>query len=844
MPKSDGKVIIDTLIDTNGFDKGMNAMKKQTSGLSKAVGKLGLAIGAAFAVGKLVQFGKEAIELGSDLQEVQNVVDVTFTTMSDKVDEFAKKATETAGLSETMAKRYTGTFGAMAKAFGFTEKESFDMSTSLTRLAGDAASFYNITQDEAYTKLKSVFTGETEALKDLGVVMTQNALDSYAMTKGYGKTTKAMTEQEKVALRYSFVLDQLSAASGDFQRTSDGWANQMRIFRLNMDSIKANIGQALINVFTPLLKTINTVISKIAQLSSYFVAFSELLVGKSTSSDGGSPGEISKELAGIQSGYEGIADATEAANKANKGYLSGLDEIRTFNNQDKGDAANIGSTGVIDIAGSGSVSKQAGGVSEAIGVLSNKLKSIDFSNLIESFDQFKDALSPVTDLISNALLWCYENILLPLAEWTIEEGLPYALSAVAEALELVQIVAEKLNPKLDRIKDHLDEFGNKVRTVIGSATGSFRGIIKFLKGVFTGDWRTALEGLKGYTEEIGDGVGIVMERNLPTSFRFMYNGAKGWLDKLGISSKDVFNKLKESVSNSLSKTLSDSRTYWSNIYSNASQQASNIRNSVTNAYNDLKNRVSNKVSELYGSLHGTWSSISSNASQWASYAYNSITGTYNNMKSRVSDTVSNLYGSLHSTWGSIGSNASQWASWIYSTLYNKFTNVKNAVTNIFGSMGNGIKNGINSVIYVINRMISGVTSGINSIISALNGLSFSLPNWLKYVPGASQFAGKYFGLNIGYVGTPQIPYLATGAVIPPNAPFMAMLGDQKHGRNLEMPENLLRQIVREESGNGNRGGNATYRFTGQINRRVLFDEFIEEAKLRQIQTGRNPLEFA
>ena len=205
--KSDGTVYIDTLVDTKGFGKGMDSMKSQVGGLTGAFKKLGIAIGAAFAIKQLVQFGQKAIELGSDLQEVENVVGSVFTTMSDQVDEFAKNAAETAGLSETMAKRYTGTFGAMAKAFGFAESESFAMSTALTQLAGDVASFYNITQDEAYTKLKSVFTGETETLKDLGVVMTQSALDSFALAEGLGKTTKQMSEQEKSGIKISFCYE-------------------------------------------------------------------------------------------------------------------------------------------------------------------------------------------------------------------------------------------------------------------------------------------------------------------------------------------------------------------------------------------------------------------------------------------------------------------------------------------------------------------------------------------------------------------------------------------------------------------------------------------------------------
>ena len=229
---ADGSIIIDTKLDTSGIDNGVSRIKQSFNSLGSAVKKIGLLIGGAFAVGKLVQFGKECIELGSDLAEVQNVVDVTFTTMSDKVNEFAKNAMVSAGLSETMAKRYVGTFGAMSKSFGFSESQAYDMSTALTQLTGDVASFYNISQDLAYIKLKSVFTGETETLKDLGVVMTQTALDQYALANGYGKTTSAMTEQEKVALRLAFVQKQLSAASGDFIRTSDSWANQVRVMQL------------------------------------------------------------------------------------------------------------------------------------------------------------------------------------------------------------------------------------------------------------------------------------------------------------------------------------------------------------------------------------------------------------------------------------------------------------------------------------------------------------------------------------------------------------------------------------------------------------------------------------
>ena len=152
-----GGIYLDLNINKKGF-------QTQLGGIQKMAAKAGAAIAGAFAVTRLVQFGKECIDLGSDLAEVQNVVDVTFPTMQKTIDDFAQNAAKNFGLSETMAKRFTGTFGSMAEAFGFNEKQAADMAKTLTGLAGDVASFYNISQDEAYTKLKSVFTGETESL--------------------------------------------------------------------------------------------------------------------------------------------------------------------------------------------------------------------------------------------------------------------------------------------------------------------------------------------------------------------------------------------------------------------------------------------------------------------------------------------------------------------------------------------------------------------------------------------------------------------------------------------------------------------------------------------------------
>ena len=345
--------------------------KKFTAVLKKA----GIALAAAFAVKKLIDFGAQCIELGSDLQEVQNVVDVTFPQMSKQVDKFAQNAASSFGLSETMAKKFTGTFGAMAKAFGFNEQAAYEMSTTLTGLAGDVASFYNISQDEAFTKLKAVFSGETEVLKDLGIVMTQTALDSYAMANGFGKTTAKMSEMEKVALRYQFVQDQLASASGDFARTSDGWANQVRVLQLQFDSLKATIGQGLINVLTPV---INTIIGKLMSLANAFKAFTEMVTGKKGS------GGTSAATAGMEavsdaadnagSAASGAGGAAKKAAKDMKGITTGIDELNII---DQGTDSGSGS-GSGGAAGGGYQADQfdMGELDDSTSAVNEKLQGI------------------------------------------------------------------------------------------------------------------------------------------------------------------------------------------------------------------------------------------------------------------------------------------------------------------------------------------------------------------------------------------------------------------------------------------------------------------------------------
>jgi hypothetical protein len=460
---SAGQIGLDLVINQQQFNK-------QLGGIQNLAKKTGKMLAGAFAVKGLTSFAKDCIELGSNLTEVQNVVDVVFPTMNKKVNEFAQNAASTFGLSETMAKKFTGTFGAMANAFGFSEKESYKMSTALTGLAGDVASFYNISQDEAFTKLKSVFSGETETLKDLGIVMTQTALDQYALANGFGKTTSAMTEQEKVALRYAFVQQQLQNATGDFSRTSDQWANQIRILSLQFDSLKASIGQGLINLFLPIVKVINTVLGKLMTLANAFKSFTAMIMGKKTS---GASASLDKTATSAGKVSNSLNNATSSANKLNKSTkkvgdtakktakkisgLMGFDQINKLT-ETKGSSGSKSST---PSSGTGSAAGGASGGNVDMGSLpkgedekATKLGK-GYDNLRKAIDKLRVAFSAFSKVAIGAFKWIWKNMLVPLGKWTMQKLAPKLIELLAAALNVLTAVCKALQPLWQWAWDHL-----------------------------------------------------------------------------------------------------------------------------------------------------------------------------------------------------------------------------------------------------------------------------------------------------------------------------------------------------------------------------------------------------
>ena len=231
----------DTKLDSSGFSKGIDKLG------SAAKAGLGVLVKAgAAAVGALGAAGVASVKLASDLTEVQNVVDVTFGKNADTINTWAKNAATSFGISELQAKKFNGTMGAMLKSMGLSDDAVLDMSTSMTGLAGDFASFYYLPIEEAFQKIRSGISGETEPLKELGINMSVANLEAYALSQGIDKSYDSMTQAEQAALRYNFLMAASADAQGDFARTNDSLANQLRIAQLEVQNLGGAIGMSLL----------------------------------------------------------------------------------------------------------------------------------------------------------------------------------------------------------------------------------------------------------------------------------------------------------------------------------------------------------------------------------------------------------------------------------------------------------------------------------------------------------------------------------------------------------------------------------------------------------------------
>lgn len=849
MSTSVGTISLDMVLNGSKFKNQLSNVQNQANAASQKMAasfkKIGAAVAAAFSTAMIAKFAKSCIDLGSDLAEVQNVVDVTFTTMSDKVNEWAVNAQKAYGLSETMAKKYVGTFGSMAEAFGFTEQQSYDMATSLAGLTGDVASFYNLSQDLAYTKLKSVFSGETETLKDLGIVMTQSALDNYALANGYGKTVSQMTEAEKVTLRYNFVLGQLKNATGDFTRTQDSWANQTRILSLRFDSLKATIGQGLINALTPALKFLNSLMEKLNEVGKAFQKLTEKIFGNAGTADT----SATPSTDGIESITENADKATssldnvaKSAEKA-KGSLAGFDKLNVLpnNNSSSSDSSASGSSAISGIgqgASSSSTQNASKGLINSLENAFNKMyEKSGFKNFVEKVQ--KGINSVDWSSIGENCKKIFEKSV-PIAQ-TYVQGVAKvgksALGAVGSYVGgVVKVSGKSFQTLTGGVSKWLEKDGNRINKFIenyyNSISKGFDNLSTFFDGWFDivggsvdrmrPTMEKAISDLLGGLTDFGIGIGTVISEG----FEIATGSLVKWIDEDGAEIGLFFDNLQLQIADVMSTVgdiFSDVGTTISNwwngdgagIFQNVCDMFTNIGTTFMNVYNEwikpawdfivgvVQSAWNNWLSPVFDSIvkfFGKWCDcIATVWNNFLSPLVNYIVDFWGPIITNIFNAIKGVFDTVFTTIGGFVSGLLEalgglldFVTGVFSGDWEKAWNgIKDFFTGIWEGIWSVLKGVINLIIDALNCIWTGVYNVVSGIINGIGGIAGAL--------------GDIFGQDWHFSMPAEptlIPKFAKGAIV--KAPTLAVVGDNA-GANTGDPEVIsplskLQSMINTSSG--------------------------------------------
>lgn len=786
-----GQIALELGIDSSQLTKQLtgasNKAAKQAASIFSGMGKK---IAGALSVAAFTKFTKDCIEVGSNVTEVQNVVDTAFKDLSWQADQWASNAMTNFGLSELSAKKYMGVFGQMSNAMGITGQAALDMAEDVTGLTGDVASFYNLGTDEAYTKLKSIWTGETETLKDLGVVMTQTNLDQYALNNGFGKTTAKMTEQEKVMLRYQFVTSALSNATGDFVKTQDSWANQTRILTLRFEQLKASLGKGFIALFTPILRGLNSVLAGLQKVADGFATFTQMLTGADISSSASAISGLGDIATDTADNVSGIGDAATSTAKQIEKSLAGFDQIEKLSEPtDTSGGSGTTSAGSVSIDTSG-VQSGTTNASAAISDFVNKAKAeLDkfrkwgATIFSPSISKIWDGLKKNTSVAKTNLTNAFSDIKAlgpPLTDYFNGPFTDYMVTFVDTNGGILNGLYENFNIAFSDIWDKavypiltnfvtvglpmLTEFSTQMLSLNGTTFDT-------LKNAWTELWN---DGASPAIELISN-MWIGLVNTLSDAWNNwgepIFSGIKTAVQTTGDVFLDIWHNMLEPVWNNALSVVDEVWTeHLQPLLANFLDFVGEIVTCATTIYNNFIAPVISFLSKLLGPIFiSVFSAIGNKVGV--------IVGTIADL---MSDTIDVFKGVIRFIKGVFSGD---WEG--------AWNGIVTAFDGIFSGIVDIAKAPINLIIGLINGLITGVQSGINAIVGAVNKMSFDVPDWVPVI------GGRKFGFDLPRANFSKIPYLAQGGYVQPNTPQLAMIGDNRHQGEVVSPEDKLTDMARQ-----------------------------------------------
>lgn len=755
-----GRINLDLGLNYKTFNKELSGVAKTTESMvASAFKKTSLLFGTLFSAKKLFDFGKGAIEIGSNLTEVQNVVDVTFKEMSEDVNQFAKSALTNFGLSELSAKKFTSTMGAMLKSAKITGKPLVEMSKSITALSADMASFYNLDNETAFNKLRAGISGETEPLKQLGINMSVANMEAFALAQGIKKSYQEMSQAEQMILRYNYLLDVTKDAQGDFSRNINTWANQTKVLAEQWNAFKGTMGQGFINILLPVVRWLNVVIQKIQIAAQYFKAFTEMLFGVAQETE-----STATSVASVADATDDVGKSVKKAGKAVKGSLAPFDQLNIITEKTAESLDDI-TDGMVDTGGIAAMD---------LGSLSSPSFDVDPA-IIEPFKQKLESLRDVA----------------------VEVGAFFKESfgpPIRAAFEMLTPTILGWKQALVESFSDFSSLGEPIKNwFVNDLTPTLQEYILYIANIFNGLLDTALLVFNGIKDAAFPVLSWFATNGLPLITSFT-RGSMKVFGSLFDNTKIIFDKIVKDVVNPSLKTLSnitvDSlgivETFWydwgTRIVDKVTVFFDTVRDLVIEWWEAfLKPIVDNSLKQLSwlwdNHLKGLINQIFTFVGQLASAAldiYNQFIAPitkwligqlgpiFANVINSAIDVISTLLGTVADVCSGILKALGGVVEFIAGVFTGDWKKAWEGVKDIFKGI-------FDSVVGIFKGAINLIIDGLNSMIRGLNKFKIDVPDWVPAI------GGKKFGFNI-----PSIPKLAQGGLA--TAPTLAMVGDNRNAK--------------------------------------------------------------
>ena len=597
----------------------------------------------------------------------------------------------------------------------------------------------------------------------------------------------------------------------------DGFKGQVEEVRLAFANLKNAIFSALMPVFNAILPIIMQVVDWLTRAANAAGAFLAALTGSSTYMV-----YVQTSLEGAEDASGQLADNMEEAEKA-AGKLAGFDKLNVLKQDNQsGSGATTPDEGA---GGTGSWVEMP--IDEGIQEKAKKVR--EFFEKIKSWAiGLWEGIKNVWSLVSG---WFKEKVINPVASFfkdlweNPKETTKKALDAILNFfIKLITVDIPQWGRNLwNWLKENWPKIVEWFSEAFAKIGEFFQEFWRVYSGILSGIWEWVKEKIidpiaAWFKEKVIDPLTEYFRKlwedisgffvSLWNDIKEIWSKVSAWFDEHVIQPvvgffKELWNKGKEYFTN----LWSDVKEVWNKV---STWFRENVTEPVVGFFKGLWESVSGFFVSLWEDIEGVWNTVSS---WFDENVVEPVKGFFQGLWESVSGYFANLWEDVKGVWNTVSSwfdtNVIQPVSGFFSglkeTVSGYFTDLWEGIKNVWSAVAgwfeehvtSPIKAAVNAIIGLVNNMIGGIESGLNWLINGLNSIGFDMPDWL---------GGGRFGLNIPPVSFGRIPMLATGAVIPPNAPFAAILGDQRSGTNIEAPEGLLRQIVREEMGGINMSG--------------------------------------